>query len=155
MTAKQDFQKSLHSVIEPLRVETRASRTTIRIDVPDLGLHVNLPAAESKLPDVKSLLQEGSLDQRAAPTVAWLEKERKILVQEEFGSDPTAPPKELIEIYGTHAQMLGPLEQDGNLVGWISVHSNVAPRHWTSDDVDALQRALDAVQEILQVASSP
>lgn len=150
MSAKQELRERLLTVIEPLRHETRVSRTTIRLDLPELDVHVNLPAAESRQPGVKSLEQEGSLDQRAAATVVWLEKERKILVQEDFETGPTAPPKELIEIYGTLAQMLGPLIQDGKLIGWISVHSNVAPRHWASTDIDALQQALDAVQVILR-----
>lgn len=128
---------------------TAASRVTLRVDAPDHGFQVNIPAAEARAPGVKSLMAEGSLDQRAAETVKWLEREKRVLVQNDVNTDGPPPPTALVEIYGTRAQMLGPLLREGSLVGWVSVHENRGPRVWRDVDRDALSKAVADAYRVL------
>ncbi|MFC5834423.1 GAF domain-containing protein [Nonomuraea insulae] len=126
-------------VCDQLLEATRADRITLRLDGD--GLHVDLPAAEARRTGVRSLLGEAGLDQRALATVRWLDAERRLLVQPGFTGDPM-PPQELIDVYGVRAQMLGPLVKDGEMYGWLSVHS-LTPREWTAGDQAALAQAIE------------
>jgi maleate isomerase len=95
------------------------------------------------------LRHEVSVDPRSAPTYVYLKREQRILVQDELiGADP-APPKELIEVYGTRAQMLAPVMVQGKVVGIISVHDGPDARRWTDEDVAALRQATDRVEKAL------
>ncbi len=135
----------LDRVMDDLLASTRASRVTLRVDVAEHGFQVNLPAAEALSAGAKSLKAEGSLDQRAAETVKWLEREHRLLVQNDVYTDGPSPPQALIDIYGTRAQMLGPLFVEGQLGGWISVHQNGSARNWSDEDTAALTQAVNEV----------
>jgi maleate isomerase len=127
--------------LEQLLAATGASRVTVRLDLPQLGFGVDDVAAEARQDGVASLKGQTAINQRAAATVQWLERERRLLVQNDLaGADP-APPQQLVEIYCARAQVLAPLEREGNLVGWISVHENRGPRHWSNEDQRALETA--------------
>lgn len=145
----EELVSTLDQILAGLLANTQASRVTLRVDVPERGFHVNLPAAEALSSGEKSLKSEGSLDQRAAETVKWLERERRLLVQNDVYTDGPPPPQALIEIYGTRAQMLGPLVEQGQLTGWISVHQNGTPREWRDADTAALTHAVNTVHRTL------
>jgi maleate isomerase len=139
-------QETLADLLEA----TRASRVTLRIDRPELGWHVDEPAAEALAPGVKSIRGTPGLDQRSLPTVRHIDRTRRILVQEDCdGADP-APPAALIEIYGVRAQMLAPLVEHGELNGWVSVHDTAGARDWQGSDVDALSKAAQALASALR-----
>lgn len=141
-----DFEAELRQLLEA----TDASRATLRLDHAGRGFHVDDVVAEARKPGVASLKGQTSIDQRAAATVVWLERERRLLVQDELaGADP-APPPALVQIYSTKAQMLGPVVQGDALVGWISVHENTGPRHWDEDDVAALEAAVERTTRQLE-----
>lgn len=149
----REIASRFDAILETLLETTAASRVTLRIDLPEHDFGVNVPAAEARAPGVKSLMSESSLDQRAAATIEWLERERRILVQSDVLSDVLSdgprPPQALIDIYGTRAQMLGPLFDGAHLMGWISVHQSGRAREWRASDVAALENALEAVREVL------
>ena len=145
----REIASRFDAILETLLETTAASRVTLRIDLPEHDFGVNVPAAEARVPGVKSLMSESSLDQRAAATIEWLERERRILVQSDVLSDGPRPPQALIDIYGTRAQMLGPLFDGAHLAGWISVHQSGQAREWRASDVEALENALEAVREVL------
>lgn len=140
---------TFRGILEDLLSSTGASRTTLRLDLPEEGLHVDRVAAEAVAAGVRPIGDDNSIDQRALPTVRFLEEERRPLVQDDcLDSDP-APPQELIELYGVKAQMLGSLVREGDLIGLISVHHNPGPREWSARDVEALQEAVRRVQQTL------
>ncbi|MFT0859400.1 GAF domain-containing protein [Ancylobacter sp. G4_0304] len=149
MTNSQEVASRLDAVLSTLLDATNASRTTLRVDVPALGFIVNDPAGEAKRAEVKSLRGETGLNQRALETVKWLERERRPLVQDDLLTAEVPAPAALIEIYGVHAQMLGPLIVDGALQGWVSVHECGASRNWSAADTAALDAAVDSVRSIL------
>ena len=125
---------------------TGAGRTTLRLDVPG----ANFPAvAEARASGVRSIAADTSLDQRGAATAQWLLRHRAPLVQPRFGTgDQPEPPEELIALYGVRAQILMPVCAQGDLVGWISVHSPTE-REWTPQDVDTVRHAAALVEASL------
>jgi GAF domain-containing protein len=136
-------------VLEDLLTATAASRTTLRLDLPDKDLHVDRVVAEAVAAGVRSIGDDSSIDQRALPTVMFLEEERRPLVQNDCLAADPAPPQALIDFYGVKAQMLGPLVRDDHLIGWISVHYTPGPREWSDKDVDALREAIERTQQEL------
>jgi maleate isomerase len=146
---REALVERLGTVLARLRDATGALRSTLRIDVPALAFHVDLPAAEALAPGARSLLADGSIDQRAAPTVRWLERERRLLVQPDFDAADPRPPPALIAAYGVQAQMLGPILSDGRLAGWISVHSERRRERWTGAEIAALEHAAEETRGLL------
>ena len=118
------FQKLAEELLE----RTGASRTTVRIDdEPGVEFPVK---AEALAPGIHSIAGDRGLAVRASATFQWVDRERRILVQEDLlGVDP-APAPELIERYGARAQMLAPVQRGGELVGLVSVHHAPGPRRW-------------------------
>jgi len=126
-----------------------ADRVTVRLDAPDLALDVDITVGEAVRAGVRRLGGDRTLDQRALETVRWLEEHRRPLVQPDFGSPPI-PPSALREVYGVKAQMLGPVEVGGALIGWVSVHS-LAERPWSAADVLALEQTARSVDALVHV----
>jgi GAF domain-containing protein len=136
-------------VLEDLLSATAASRTTLRLDFPDKDFHVDRVAAEAVAAGVRSIGDDSSIDQRALPTVMFLEEERRPLVQNDCLAADPAPPQALVDFYGVKAQMLGPLVRDDRLIGWISVHYTPGPRKWSDEDIEALREAIERTQQEL------
>lgn len=155
MQDTKKVEKQLDGVLASLMSEADGSRSTLRYDDAGRGWSVQIPCAEALTPVAKSLKGDGSINQRAAATVKWLEKHRRILVQPDLSnSEPAAPPA-LIALYGVGAQMLGPLfRQDGHLQGWISVHYIGGPHPITERAVAAMERALGEVADIVGLKRS-
>ncbi len=142
----------LQSICGDLLARTTADRTTIRLDLPAQQLAVDLAAAEATRPGVPPIRHDSGLDQRRLNTVAWLERERRTLIQPHFRADPQ-PPSALIDTYGVQAQMLAPVVWESQLAGWLSVHSS-AERKWQDDDVAAIESAAAEVRTILRTTQS-
>ena len=140
---------AFRDVLEDLLSATAASRTTLRLDLPDKDLHVDRVVAEAVAAGVRSIGDDSSIDQRALPTVMFLEEERRPLVQDDCLAADPAPPQALIDLYGVKAQMLGPLVRDDRLIGWISVHYTLGSREWSDEDVEALREAIERTQQEL------
>ncbi|MER5208519.1 GAF domain-containing protein [Streptomyces sp. NPDC002825] len=137
------FQRALTG----LRTAIGADRTTLRLDVPGHGLHVDLTAGEALGPGVRSIRRDAGLDQRRLNTVEWLEEHRLPLVQPHFRDDPK-PPQALIDVYGVRAQMLAPVVRDTDMTGWISAHS-LAEREWDAADRAVMAAAIAEVHQLL------
>ena len=56
---------------------------------------------------------------------------------------------ELLEFYGVKAQMLAPIVGGTELIGLVSVHYTPSPRHWTSEEIAALDRIAHEIQHAL------
>lgn len=139
----------LHEILGELISDVNASRCTLRLDLPERSLAVNAPAAEAVATGVSSVASDTDLDQWSLSTVQWLERHKRILVQDDLSSTELKVPAVLTDRWGVKAQMLGPIVQADRLVGWISVHQVGRPRHWSADDEAALIRAVDRVGQVL------
>lgn len=132
----------LDAIVRELRERIGATRVTVRVDYAPCGYDVNDVAAEALGPGAGSLIGITGIPQRAAATAQFLERERRILVQNDFSDPALSPPQALIDGYGVQAQMLGPLVRDGALIGWISVHHGGTTRKWSAADIAALDAAM-------------
>ncbi|MFI0922713.1 hypothetical protein ACH4TP_02075 [Streptomyces sp. NPDC021012] len=137
------FQRALGD----LREAIGADRTTLRLDLPAYGLHVDLTAGEALGPGVRSIRRDAGLDQRRLNTVEWLERHRVPLVQPHFRDDPK-PPQALIDVYGVRAQLLFPVVRGADMTGWISAHS-LTGREWGAADQAVMAAAVDRVHHLL------
>lgn len=144
MISTEQLVTRFRNILDDLRAKTRASRTTLRLDVPERGFQVNGVVAESLAPGINSIAVETKLQQRQSGTASYLEQHRKILVQNDCANAVPNPPKELMQIYGTKAQMMAPIVRGADMVGWLSVHYNLSTREWSPEDVAALEAALAA-----------
>lgn len=144
-------------ILATLLADTGAMRVTLRLNVPGM----NFPCAgEVAAEGVALISEDNSLDQRGAATASWVADHRRVLVQPDVHQAESPPPQALIDAYGVHAQMLAPVVvngawADGDLVGWVSVHSGVT-RPWSPDDIVAItsaaEQAGDRLSEIHQSA---
>ncbi len=142
----------LDAILADLREAASASRTTIRLDIPEFNIHVDDVYAEALLPGVASLKLDSSLNQRSLATVLWLDEHRELLIQENCATADVPPPKALMGVYGVKAQLLGPLVWHDRLVGWISIHHIPAVRRWSQQDINAMETALSKTRTLLEAA---
>jgi len=154
---KDEILGNFEAILEELLKETNASRTTLRIDLPQFGLDVNAPAAEALAPGVHSIKNKTSLDQRKAVAVRWLDKNRRVFIENDcLNTTPdVAPEKEVTDVYGIRSEMVAPIVRRDYLLGWISVHDVRGPRNWTASEVAAIERACAAVQRELDGIGEP
>jgi maleate isomerase len=134
------------TVLKELLRAVGASRTTLRLDTPGQDFPV---VAEARAEGVASIAAETSISQRGAATAQRLFETRKPLIQADCAHADPPPPNELLTVYGVQAQMLGPILQDGRVIGWVSVHYLPNPRKWGEEDVAALRQAMNRVEEAL------
>jgi GAF domain-containing protein len=138
----------LQTVVEQLREETRASRTTIR--VADATGHPVL-VAESLADGVASMHVDappgGAI--AAAPTYLELRRTGELLVQDDCLTDPIRPPASLIEQFRVYAQMLAPVIVGDVMIATISVHQQDAARLWAAEEIAALTRARERITALL------
>ena len=150
MKPTAELKARLDAILAVLRDATGAARVTFRVDLPERGIECNDVAAEAMAPGVKSLRGQTAIDQRAAGSIRWLDANKRPLVQDDLSGrvDP-APPPQLMSVFGVSAQMLGPVVRGDMLTGWISVHVEKGPRHWTDTDLKALETTVGHVQREL------
>jgi maleate isomerase len=143
MAGKDKFLREVDAILKTLLRTTRASRTTLRVDLPLFGLHVNAAAAEALAPGVHSIKNKTALDQRNAVAIKWLEKNRRVFVEDDcLNTTPdVAPEKEVTEVYGIRAEMVAPVIRRNTLVGWVSVHNIRGPHTWTRPEIAAIEDA--------------
>jgi maleate isomerase len=153
MSSNEDLatlEAELDRILSALLEASHGGRTTLRIDDPARGWNVDFICAQAVKPGVKSLRGDGSIPQRASPTVAWMAKNRRNLVQSDLLNKPDpAPPPALMGVYAAKAQMLAPLfDRSGELQGWISVHYVDATHDFTGEELAALDRAAAEVKRL-------
>lgn len=150
--AKSETVDALQKILDSLRADTRAGRTTVRLDHPGLGFHVDAVAAESLSEGVHSIKPHTSLDQKNAAAVKWLQRNMRTFVMDDCLNpwDPeVAPETEVIETYGIRSEMVTPVVSGGTLVGWISVHYTKGPRKWTEEDIERIEAASEQAREVM------
>jgi hypothetical protein len=154
-TSAKDLARKLDNVLTTLLRESHGSRTTLRIDDSARGWDVDFVCAEATQSGVKSLRGDGSIDQRAAQTVKWMEKHRRNLIQPDLTNNPDpAPPPALMSAYAAKAQMLAPLfNTSGYLQGWISVHYIDGTHQFSEAETSALDKAREEVLQLTGIGS--
>ena len=149
---RAEFEAQAGTILERLLRDTGASRTTLRLDDSDLGFQVDDVVAEIRAPGQATMRGEGTIDHRAAQTAQWVERHRRLLVQDDVARSAFPPPVALMEGFGVKAQMLAPVQRAGRLEGWVSVHQAGATRHWSEADQRAAMATAHEIETMLGVA---
>lgn len=140
----------MQTILADLMKTCTASRTTLRLDIPQKNCRVDTVCAEVCGPGIAQLKLNSSLNQRAMATVQWLERTHQVLIQGDLANTDVPPPKALTDVYSVKAQMLGPLIHDDFVYGWISVHQVGSTRKWSNEEVEALKSAVQMTHAILK-----
>jgi maleate isomerase len=140
----------LDAIVTTLRNELNVSRTTLRLDDASLGFHIDDVVVEALEPGEKSMRGVGGINHRGAPTGQWVERHRRLLVQDDLSRGEPKAPQGLTQGFGVKAQMLAPVVRDGRLDGWVSVHEAKSTRAWTEADQAAAMRAAEQVLQALE-----
>lgn len=138
----------LHLLLEQLLHATRASRVTLRRDVP--GKTVFPVVEEALAPGVGSLRDEHSVHLPSQPVVLEVQAGRQV-VQDDCASafDDAAFQRMLVAYGGLAAQIVTPITVDGRLEAILSLHQLGAPRHWSGEEIAAATRAAERVRDVL------
>jgi GAF domain-containing protein len=150
LRSNSEIVAALDQISADLLKETRASRVTVRVDMPSRDFRPEFVLAEALSPGEKSLRGIRRINQHQSQPVHWMRRNKRPLIQNDVTTDGPPVPEVLSSNYGTKAQMLGPLLNKEELIGWISVHFNDGPRDWSAGDVGALERAVSKAQICLR-----
>jgi GAF domain-containing protein len=156
MTDRQliaETEQKLQEIMDKLRKDTQAGRTTVRIDHQDLGFSVASPAAESLTEEVHSIKSQIQLDQWNCAAVKWLIKNKRTFIMNDClnpWDSEVAPEAAVIETYGILSEMLTPVIKNGEMVGWVSVHYTKGSRKWTEEEIRMIEIAADRVRSVLE-----
>jgi GAF domain-containing protein len=136
------------AVLAELLAATRASRVTLRRDVP--GAYAFPVVEEVLAPGVASLREERSVDLPSQPVVRELLLGRQV-VQDDCRAayEDEAFQRMLVAYGGLAAQIVTPVAVGGRLAAIVSVHQLGAPRRWAAGDVAAASAAAEQLRELL------
>jgi maleate isomerase len=132
----------LTGIVRTLLATTGASRATVRLDVAGMSFPV---VAEAVVPGVRAIGGNNTIDQRKVATVRYLLETHEMLIQTDLETAEPAPPRALLDLYETRAQMLSPILRGEQLIGYISVHQCGGAREWAAADIRALRTATEEV----------
>jgi GAF domain-containing protein len=134
--------------LQELLTTTRASRVTLRQDVP--GDYAFPVTHEARVPDAPSLREERTVDLKRQPVVLELQQGRQV-VQDDCRAafdDPVF--QAMLETYGgLAAQIVTPVFVGERLAAIVSLHQLGTPRSWTEAEAAACTRAAARVGELL------
>lgn len=139
---------ALDDVLRDLLETTRASRVTLRRDVP--GESPFPVVAEALAPGVGSLRGERSVHLPTQPVVLEIQRGRQVVQDDAAAAYDDPAFQRMLEAYGgLAAQIVTPVVRDGRLEAILSLHQLGARRHWTDDEVAAATHAAERVGELL------
>ena len=139
---------ALDDVLRDLLEATRASRVTLRRDLPG---ELRFPVVEEVLaPGVGSLREETSVHLPTQPVVLELLRGRQVVQDDSAAAHHDPAFQRMLEAYGgLAAQIVTPVTRDGAVEAIISVHQLGSPRRWTDEEIAAATRAAERVRELL------
>jgi GAF domain-containing protein len=139
---------TIQEVLRELLDTTRASRVTLRRDLPG---EQRFPVVEEVLAlGVGSIRGETSVHLPSQPVV--LEVQRGVQVVQDDSARAFDDPAflRMLEAYGgLAAQIVTPVMREGRLEAILSLHQLGAPREWTPEEVAAASRAAERVGAML------
>jgi GAF domain-containing protein len=137
----------IDAILSDLLAATRASRVTLRQDVP--GDYAFPVTHEALAPGVGSLRDERTVDLRTQPVALEVGAGRQV-VQDDCATAYDDPAfHRMRAVYGgLAAQIVTPVVRDG-VIGIVSVHHLGEPRHWNADEIAACSTAAAQLGERL------
>ena len=139
---------TLALVVERLLARTKASRVTLRQDLP--GDYAFPVTHEALAPGAASLMEERTVDLRTQPVVAELARGRQVVQDDCRAAYGDAAFHRMRHAYGgLAAQIVTPVLRHEQLVAIVSVHQLSEPRAWTREEVAAATFAAEEVERLL------
>ncbi|MDB5856665.1 MAG: hypothetical protein JWQ76_354 [Ramlibacter sp.] len=139
---------TFQSIAEDLLLATGASRATLQLAQPGGGLAFAGEAVAHGARQMRNDPADGEPLEAAA--FAQLERERKIVTQDDLArADPPVAPA-LVDRYGARARIFAPLVQGDRLAGMITVHHLPGSRQWQAPDLEAVRKAQAGALALLQ-----
>jgi GAF domain-containing protein len=136
-------------VLEVLLRQTRASRTTLRLEQPGGDFPV---VAEALVAGNRPIRGDAGIAVRESATFAFLDRERRPLIVSDCRTSEPPTPAQLMDFYGVRSEMVAPVVAGGRIVAIVSVHVAAETREWTPPELDALAQA---VARILAALGTP
>ena len=134
----------IDAILEGLLRDTRASRVTLRQDVP--GVYAFPVTHEALAPGVASLREERTVDLRTQPVVRELQQGRQVVQPDSRAAFDDPAYQAMLATYGgLAAQIVTPVFSDGRLAAIVSLHQLGEPRAWSAADVSACTDAASRV----------
>jgi len=138
----------LEDVLRDLLEATRASRVTLRRDLPG---EQPFPIVEEVLaPGVGSIRGVTSVDLPSQPVVLEVQRGFQVVLDDSARAYDDPAFLRMLEAYGgLAAQIVTPVMRAGRLEGILSLHQLGEPRAWTAEEVSVASRAAERVGELL------
>ena len=139
---------TLEDVLRDLLETTRASRVTLRRDVPGAR---PFPVVEEVLaPGVGSIREETSVHLPTQPVVLEVQRGAQVVQDDSARAYDDPAFLAMLEAYGgLAAQIVTPVMRDGRLEAIVSLHQLGEPRAWTTEEVAAARDAASRVEQLL------
>jgi GAF domain-containing protein len=139
---------AIEPILEELLAQTKASRVTLRQDLP--GDYAFPVTREALAPGVASLREERTVDLSKQRVAREVSSGRQV-VQDDCASAYDDPEFHRMRATygGLAAQIVTPVLVDGRVTGIVSAHDLRAPRHWSAAEVEACRTAAARIAELL------
>jgi GAF domain-containing protein len=139
---------ALEDVLRDLLEATRASRVTLRRDLPgELPFSV---VEEVLAPGVGSIRDDVSVDLPSQPVVLEVQRGAQVVQDDSAAAYDDPAFQRMLEAYGgLAAQIVTPVMREGRLEAILSLHQLGAPRSWTAEEVAEASRAAERIEALL------
>jgi GAF domain-containing protein len=139
---------TLAAVVERLLARTKASRVTLRQELP--GDYAFPVTHEALAPGAASLMDERTVDLRTQPVVGELARGRQVVQVDCAAAYDDEAFHQMRQTYGgLAAQIVTPVLRDERLVAIVSVHQLGEPRVWSREEIAAATLAAEDVERLL------
>jgi GAF domain-containing protein len=138
---------AIDGILEQLLADARASRVTLRQDVPGDVFPVTNEALADGTPSITGVTTP---DMARQPVVLEVQEGRQV-VQDDCPATSAEPHfREMLELYGgLRAQIVTPVVREGRVTAIVSLHQLGRTRHWTEAEIEAARDAACRVGELL------
>jgi GAF domain-containing protein len=138
----------IDAILSDLLAATGASRVTLRRALP--GEYAFPVTDEALAPGVGSLGEERTVDLRTQPVALEVAAGRQV-VQDDCATAYDDPAfHRMREIYGgLAAQIVTPVQRDGEVIGIVSLHQLATPRRWTKSEIAACRETATRLEPLL------
>jgi GAF domain-containing protein len=142
------LQSTLARVVEGLLARTKASRVTLRQDLP--GDYAFPVTHEALAPGAVSLREERTVDLRMQPVVAELARGRQVVQDDCRAAFDDPAFQRMLDTYGGLAsQIVTPVLRDGRLAAILSLHQLGSRRRWSAEEIEEATRAAQEIGDAL------
>jgi GAF domain-containing protein len=139
---------SFQSIVEDLLVATGASRAMLQLAGSGGKRTAAAEAVTHGARQIRNDVSDG--ESLEASAFQQLEREKKIVVQDDLAQADPPVARTLMDRYGARAQVLAPLIHGDRLAGVISLHHVLGPRQWEAHDIEAVRKAQAAALSVLE-----